>query len=524
MRDTGLIIERIREKVTIVERHDPTNNGIEKIISDVSRLITRKTLVPVICEDMYEYQDPSTKERQSLHSYIVERIIDEIYKEGKCELKMTETELKDIVNEGYYGISLLQSIYGENVYDKIVRLIMDDENNINDGICVKDEVLSFLLTCDCPLIITTNCFPILEKYLSDKYESFWNEQEERDDIEKGETDNIDKEMLGKRRQLPDKCIYHIFGEAKFDNSNWGYNDRQILKYLRLTYSDYRIPELKRRITENPRKTLLFLGNDCPDWLFRFILTPIYGGDVYDDGKGYYMSSDCSNDNCSLNHFLRDIQFDRESELIKVLREVTSKKNALKTTPSTYHNKKYDFFVAHASDNKEEVKKMVSRMREHGLKVWVDYENIKDGQYWQRIIDGLKESAYFMPYITEEYILKNRDNKKVFNAFKELHIDGISFDMEECLKLENYLHGVQIELLLANRWFENMNDKRALYSIPVLQKGSLFWGEEIDNQKIKNWSYQSKILPQSLFYGVQFNVFDELNPLSFELDWDKYKKY
>jgi hypothetical protein len=507
---TKEIIEGIKEKVSIVEKTNNSNNGINEIVSNVKRLISRKMLVPIICEDMYEFQDPVSKKRQSLHSYIVEKII-----EKSCNInqniRLTEAELEDIVNEGYYGMSLLQSKYGKDLYIDIYNSIMDEDNSVYEGICLKEEVVSFLKACDFQLIITTSCFPILEKELGDKYNSYWNEIEERNNGTVEGHNNMD---------MPERCIYHLFGEAKLGNSNWGYNEKQILRFLRFAYSDYPLSNLTKRINDNMRKTLLFLGNDCPDWLFRFILTPIYGGDVYDDGKGFYMNADCRDEDCRLNHFLDDIKFDKESQLICVLKEVTKKVRDANLSVSTSHGKKYDFFIAHAGEDKDDAKELVNRMRNNGLVVWVDYENIIDGYYWQRIIDAIKDSAYFMPFVTGRYIFKNKERKDVKNAFEKLNISDVSIDMEECLRLESFLDGVQIELLLSSKWYKT--NKRELYSIPVIQKGSSFYGEQITTTRIKNWSYESKILPQSLFWGLQMYEFDASNPHEFVLDWKKYK--
>lgn len=159
---TEEIIEGLREKVSVIKESNTPNNGTNEIVSNIKRLVSRKTLVPVICEDMYEYTDPITKKRQLLHSYIVEKIIERAYN-SNIIIELTEEELKNIVNEGYYGISLLQSKLGKDLYEEIFNLIMDEDNNVYDNICVKKEVLSFLLVCNFPLIITTSCFPILEK-------------------------------------------------------------------------------------------------------------------------------------------------------------------------------------------------------------------------------------------------------------------------------------------------------------------------------------------------------------------------
>ena len=271
---------------------------------------------------------------------------------------------------------------------------------------------------------------------------------------------------------------------------------------------------------NSRKTLLILGNDSPDWLFRFILTPIYGGDVYDDGIGYYISDERRIEDESLNLFLRDIKFEKESQLIEVLKSVTEKIKNKKTIVPSNRDLGYDFFVAHAGDDKKTAEELVKILRNHGLKVWVDYENIKDGQYWQRIIDALKKSFCFLPLVTEVYIQKNKKKDKVQTALELTGISEVSLCMEECVKLEKHLEGVQIELLLADKWSKEI--RKDPYSIPVILKGTEIYGSPITTSYIRNMSENSKWLPQNLFWGIQMYEFDENDAQSFALEWDRYK--
>ena len=267
---------------------------------------------------------------------------------------------------------------------------------------------------------------------------------------------------------------------------------------------------------------MFLGNDTPDWLFRFILTPIYGGDVYDDGNGYYMSVDCRDEECSLNQFLSDIQFARESELINVLKDVTTKiENAKPSNPTIKHGKKYDFFVAHAGEDTEDALKLVERLRKNGLEVWFDRERLDDGYYWEKIISALKDSAYFIPFVTEHYMDKNKKYETVKGILSKLSINEESIGMEECVKLESHLDGVQIELLLVNKW--RNKDTQKTYSIPIYLKGSEVKGFPIDTKSIRRWSENSIYLPQSLFWGLHMYEFDVENPQRLVLDWGKYKK-
>ena len=497
-------VERIKNIITIVDKGScATGCNTDEIVRDINKLIRNESLIPVICEDMYVYENPQTHERQSLHSYLVEKVIDMFVRKGK-KLELSEQELDSIVNEGYYGFSLLQSRFGCDIYKELYNSVIDEED-IFDGITLKKEVREFLEESKFPLIITTCCFPILEKELTPCYNSYWCELE---------TENTPK--------IPDLCVYHLFGKANLSNPNWGYNDKQLLRFLRSAFSSqYALSNLTTAIGRlNSRKTLLILGNDSPDWLFRFILTPIYGGDVYDDGTGYYICDEKRIEDDSLNLFLRDIKFEKESQLIEVLKSVKDKiKNTNARIPSN-QDLEYDFFVAHASDDKKTASMLVNELRKHGLKVWVDFENIKDGQYWQRIIDALKKSYYFLPLVTEVYVQKNKKIDKVHSILNQIGIKEVSLMMDECVRLENYLEGVQIELLLAEKWLKSI--KKDPYSIPVILKGAEIYGSSITTSYLRNMSLNSKWLPQNLFWGIQVYEFDENNSQSFELDWDRYK--
>lgn len=497
------VINRLKDKISIVQSDYSYSMNIDEIVSTIKVLHSQRLLVPVICEDMYEFVDPETHECRSLHSYIVEKVINRNYRKGK-RLEMTLEELDDIVENGYFGLSLLQTKIGTNTFRDIYSSVVDEDDNIRKGICLKREVKDFLIAGNFPLIITTNCFPIIENELRN-YCSYWNE------IEKKNDDNI-----------PDNCVYHIFGRAKLQDSNWGYNEKQILRFLQSAHSsDYAMKNLMTVIeNNNSRQTLMILGNDSPDWLFRFILSPIYGRDLYDDGIGYYINEEHRADDRNLTYFLKEIKFTKESQLIEVLNKLTQKIIRVKSSVKCGHEKMYDFFVSHASEDEGSVRELVIKLRENGLNVWVDYEAIKDGLYWQRIIDALKDSAYFIPFVTENYIKKTCNKKTLIELLAQMGIKDISLNSDEARDVNKYLEGVQVELLLASKWLEQ--NPRDGYSIPVILKGEEFFEEALTMSKIERWGDDSRRLPKNLFYGIQMYEFDKSSPDSFTLDWERYK--
>ena len=103
---------------------------------------------------------------------------------------------------------------------------------------------------------------------------------------------------------------------------------------------------------------------------------------------------------------------------------------------------------------------------------------------------------------------------------ELGLKTVTMDYDECRELNAYLDGIQVELMLANRWLElNPSD---VYSVPVLLSGSEVFDEPLTVTRVENWSRDSKRLPKELFWGIQMYDFDESTPDSFVMDWNRYK--
>ena len=490
--------------------------NIEDTVKHIKGSYSGKSLVPIICEDMYEYTNPDTHEKQSLHSYIVENVIDKVTEEYQKKIELTENEIQEIMYGGYYGLSLLREKIGEDIFLKIHDAVLD-EDKIRDGIGLKDEVREFLKVCDFPLIITTSSFKILEKELGGEYESVWYNFNEKND-----------------NPLSDKCIYHLFGQATTEDVDWGHSEKRILRFLKSFFSPSSAPtNLTARIKKtNGAKTLLVLGNDCPDWLFRFVLSPLYGEgyDIYDENKkGYYVESSNNKTDERLEHFLNDIHFETLKQMIEVLKGVTDKiKSSRSMNTVVGHNKKYDFFISHASEDNEIVSKIQKLLEDHGLKVWVDTDpktNL-DGQYWEKIIKGLKQSAYFMPVVTGAYIEKTCSGKTWKEALKKmgewslLPLDGEK--ARELLDSDKGIKGVMVELLLADSW--RAENELETYSIPVVVENESVFDETLTMKRVDDWGGESRRLPKGLFYSQNMYCFDRNYEDGFNWEGNSHKFY
>lgn len=79
---------------------------------------------------MYEYE-VDLGNRQSLHSYIVEKLI-----EGNDYIKLTKQELTDAIAESYYGNQVLEEKNRKKIWNKLYDIIFDFDENIKNGICI----------------------------------------------------------------------------------------------------------------------------------------------------------------------------------------------------------------------------------------------------------------------------------------------------------------------------------------------------------------------------------------------------
>ena len=500
-------LERIKQRVRLINNpYAEERLSVEELVSDIVRLVLCQKLVPVICEDMFEYINPKTSESQSLQSYIVEYILTYHPKNSFY----TENELIEIINNGYFGLSLLHNKYGRKFYEYVNKAVFDESNKIREGIHLKKEVQEFLRKGQFPLIITTSCFRIIENEL-EGYSSLIYEP-----------NSINDTIINSR------CIYHIFGESKPNRPECGIDDRQILKYLSKLYStDYAPKNLASYVNNSQdRRTLLFLGNNTPDWLFRFMLPPIYPVDLYsEEGKGFYIRSNEREIDTHLESFLQDIKFETEDNLLRVVELVNMKLPSHSLTKSG-HDKSFDFFISHASEDNKYARELKTILENHGLKVWYDETEIKDGSYWQRIIDGIENSAIFMPFVSSSYINKIVRKKDRLKMLDKHGCRTFPHDKDLCLMLnkdcEIRFTGVQIELLLAESQYINQD----VPSMPVLLTDEVI--ELLDDdysitpEFVEDLAKESRTLPENLFRGQQMYLFDKYTPSDFVIDWDRYK--
>ena len=140
-------------------------------------------------------------------------------------------------------------------------------------------------------------------------------------------------------------------------------------------------------------------------------------------------------------------------------------------------------------------------------VWLDQKQIVDGDYEKRIVNGIENSAYFMPIVTKEYILKHRP---IFNSYKSI----------EDIVNDSKLEFVQMETLIAEKFRKEL--QRIAYSLPIVIPSPIGESGALDFDMIEKKYAESYVLPGSLFRRQQMfyyaDMFDGKN------DWSQYKSF
>lgn len=87
-------------------------------------------------------------------------------------------------------------------------------------------------------------------------------------------------------------------------------------------------------------------------------------------------------------------------------------------PKQYEQKKYDVFISHASEDKEDfVRPFVNCLKKNGINVWYDEFELEIGDSLRRAIDnGLKNSRYGIVILSEAFFIKEWPQKELDGLF------------------------------------------------------------------------------------------------------------
>ncbi|HEX8645155.1 MAG TPA: TIR domain-containing protein [Allosphingosinicella sp.] len=119
-------------------------------------------------------------------------------------------------------------------------------------------------------------------------------------------------------------------------------------------------------------------------------------------------------------FEKKLQADRDKQIralerrLKASGPVTSRPSAPASAPVAPVDAQYDFFISHASEDKEEfVRELANRLRTAGVEVWYDEFSMKLGDSLRRKIDqGLANSRFGLVILSTAFFEKEWPQKEL----------------------------------------------------------------------------------------------------------------
>ncbi|GEM_PF-2152090 len=450
------------------------------IISDMVN--KRGTIVPIIGDDTIVYKENGTGKEIPFQEFIVQEFLKKY-----PQIEVGDNVLASMKNRGYYGLSLLSQHY--DVTGRYLDDFMDFVKKNQSCIQLRQEVSDFLATFNFPIIITTLCFDIIERQLEGKIESY---------------KTIWYKLKQNNSALPPRCVYHIFGQAT-DGSKWVSDEDLLLTFLLSHNShDHGATGLTNYLKENEKK-LFVLGCNLPNWLFRFLWQPTKAesSSSLKTTQGYWIHKEKPEE--SFENFLKKKNFSADEQVKDILVKATQmlqeeqRKEAEAREKTMDAEEHFDVFISYASEDRPIATSIFEALKNMHVKAWFDDRGkgeITPGQpYWQKIENGIKHSAHFMPIITGNWVHKMTNTsslKDETNMAREW--------LEECRKSDSPIQ---------------LKDN---YSIPVIIKDSVYNNVPIINTYVESLS-ACGILPISLFQKISSRMFDGKDISFFEkIEW------
>lgn len=456
--------------------HNITQDETRKIIiSDMVK--KRSTIVPIIGDDVIVYKGKDSSKEIPFQEFILQE-----FQKKYPHVEVSEADVVSMKERGYYGLSLMSQYYERRFLDDYMAFVDDNRSCIK----LRDEVLDFLVTFNFPIIITTICFNIIEQQLKDrieKYESIWYK------LNKGNS------------TLPPRCVYHIFGQAK-DGAKWVSDEDLLLTFLLShNHKEYGAIGLTDFLKENEKK-LFVLGCNLPNWLFRFLWQPTQIGRVANlkTTQGYWINKEKPED--SFENFLKKKNFSADEQVKEILVDATKLlQEELPREPEEHIDEEehFDVFISYASEDRQIATIIFEALKNMNVKAWFDDrgkgEITPGSPYWEKIKNGIKHSAHFMPIITGNWMQKLTSTSSLKDE-----TNMVRDWLEECKKGDS---PVQL---------------KANYSIPVIVKDCSYNGVAITEGYIEQVAGFG-VLPNALFNGIDMLSFDEKNVSVFEkIEW------
>lgn len=266
----------------------------------------------------------------------------------------------------------------------------------------RSNIEDFLSIGKFPLILTTSYVPGLESFLSATY----------GDVILKAYDQSNRNDIDARLSSNRPTLYYLFGKESRLNKSYMVTDDDFLDYLHKWHNTETRPSQISKYLSG--KFLLVLGCNYPNWLFRFFWHSIKNFSLISTGDMQgVVTRNNSNDDAELMRFLSRIQteiYENGNLFIKEFLERWEKRQEAKPIVkiTDKDDGEIDVFISYADEDKENAKKVATKLEELGAKVWFDKTALASSDLFESIIEeNIAKAKRFIPIISQTTLIPGR---------------------------------------------------------------------------------------------------------------------
>ena len=355
-----------------------------------------------------------------------ERLIDQIV-EGNVIPVIGSDILMDGINIEQYLIDLLAKNYNiDSKPTNFSELLYDEKYKNHDNIycwlnsfCENNRtrlkpssLLKRILSIkQFPFVITTSFFPIVEEAMKE----IWGERKVKSMVfsnNPATTMLKDVGDIGSDSDISTPTVYYMFGKACNSAHRFVVTDTDMLCFCSSWLSSQTRPPVLSNVLKD--KYLLVLGNNYPDWLFRFIW---YSMNLTDNAASPFsktqgmMVNDKAEDN--LVKFLNRLDTFTQKDPLFVVdtieRKLKEREQEIEAHRFDKPQKFCDVFISYSRTDSRIAERLYDSLTRKGLSVWYDKKKLKSGSDWiAEIEQAIESSRLFIPILSDNIFKEVND--------------------------------------------------------------------------------------------------------------------
>lgn len=262
-----------------------------------------------------------------------------------------------------------------------------------------------------PFVITTSYFPVVE----DTMRQIWGERKIKTMVFSNNPATTRQKGVGDIASVSDissPTVYYMFGKACNSAHRYVVTDTDMLSFCSSWLSSESRPPVLTSVLKD--KYLLVLGNNYPDWLFRFIW---YSMNLTDNAKDPFsktqgmMVNEKADD--TLVKFLNRIDTFTHKDPLYVIdtieRKLAERQAEIEAHRFDKPQKDCDVFISYSRSDSKVAEMLYEVLSAKGLNVWYDRMKLKAGADWMEEIEqAIETSRVFIPILSSNLDEEGRD--------------------------------------------------------------------------------------------------------------------